>query len=206
MLARVRAAVAPTLPAVLLVLLPAGCSTVPPSTPTTGDPAPIVVPPRLGGAAPPHRAAPDRPMNRLEQPVAERLTDRIGSQGLTLDYLACPGWDGAVPSTMSCRAWVDGLVVPVRVHVRGVPHGEGVGFDAWLGDGLVATSKLETTLRRQGWARTDCGDAAAYPATVGSRIVCRVEGSGRTRYVVATVSSRSGAVTITDYHGATAGG
>ena len=48
-------------------------------------------------------------MNRLERPVAVRLARQVARQGLTLEYLDCPRWDGVVPSRMSCRGYLDGL-------------------------------------------------------------------------------------------------
>ena len=128
------------------------------------------------------------------------------AQGLTLDFLDCPTWDGAVPSAMSCRAWVDGLQVRVRVLLRGGDAGEGGRLRRPAGAGLVATRNLEATLRRQGWSSADCGEVAAYPARVGTRIVCAVQQPGLQRYVVATVRSRAGAVTITEYQGASGAG
>ncbi len=182
------------------VLLTGGCSGSP--SPTVADTAPSVVPPALGAPTPARSAVPDHPMNRWERPLAARLARQVRAQGLTLDYLDCPSWDGSVPSAMSCWAWVDGLRVRVRVLLRAAAPGKEVGFDARLGAGLVATRSLEDTLRGQGWTSADCGDVPAYPARVGTRIVCAVQRPGLERYVVATVRSRAGAVVITDYHGA----
>ncbi|NUR08915.1 MAG: hypothetical protein HOQ22_14930 [Nocardioidaceae bacterium] len=180
---------------VLAALLLAGCESddpAPASTRPTATPTP-------GGKAPARQEPPSRPMNDLERPVAERLRRQVVGQGLTLDYLDCPRWDGRVPVRMSCRAYVDGLVVGVAVHLRAAVEGRAVGFDASLDDGVIATRKLEQTLDERGWKRANCGEAAAYPADVGARIVCRVERDGRTRYLLATVTSRSGRVMITDY-------
>lgn len=143
-------------------------------------------------------------MNRLERPVAERLAEQIAHQGLTLEYLDCPRWDSSVPSRMTCRAYVDGILVAVRVHLKAAVEGKAVSFDASLEDGVIATRNLEGTLRGQGWSVADCGRVAAYPAHAGDRIVCRVQRSGDRRYVVATVTNRSGAVTITGYRTGTA--
>jgi hypothetical protein len=85
------------------------------------------------------------------------------------------------------------------VHLEAAVQGKAVGFDARLLDGVIATRKLERTLRGQGWNEADCGDRSAYPAEVGSRIVCHVWRPADDRYVVATVSDRSGAVMIADY-------
>ena len=196
---RARARVLP-LVATAAVLLTGGCSDSP--SPGSADPSPSAAPPAGGAPAPDHRAVPDHPMNRLERPLAARLTRQVRAQGLRVDYLDCPTWDGVVPSAMSCRAWVDGLRVRVRVLLRAAAPGKAVGFDARLGAGLVATHNLEDTLRRQGWTSADCGDVPAYPARVGTRIVCAVQRPGLQRYVVATVRSRAGAVMITDYRGA----
>jgi hypothetical protein len=140
-------------------------------------------------------------MDRLEQPVAERLAGQVRQQGLTLSYLDCPRWDRSVPARMSCTAYVDGLVARVQVHLRAVVEGRAVGFDAELVEGVIATRRLEQTLRRQGARTSDCGAAPAYPAVVGARIVCRVTRGQRTDYVVATVTDRAGEVSITGYRG-----
>ena len=162
----------------------------------SGSPAPS-----LGAPAPARRTAPAEPMNRLERPVARMLARQIAPQGLTLEYLDCPHWDGVVPSRMTCRAYVDGLLATAPVRLSMGAPGQAVDVDAWLGDGVIATDSLEDTLRRQRWARPDCGRAAAYPARVGSRIVCRVTRDGQVRYVAATVRSRAGAVMIADFRG-----
>ena len=95
---------------------------------------------------------------------------------------------------MTCTAYVDGVLARVAVHLKAAVEGKAVSFDARLLDGVIATRNLEATLRRQGWQRADCGDAPAYPAVVGSRIVCRVTRPSGDRYVQATVTDRSGAV------------
>jgi hypothetical protein len=157
------------------------------------------VTPALGGRLAAAHRPPDRPMNQLERPVRARLAAQVAGQGLTLTYLDCPRWDGTVPSRMTCTAYVDGVLARVAVHLKAAVEGKAVSFDANLLDGVIATRNLEATLRRQGWQRADCGDAPAYPATVGSRIVCHVTGSSGDRYVQATVTERSGAVMIADY-------
>jgi hypothetical protein len=195
-------AMAPLL--LLVTALVSGCSADAPahSTPTAGaargTPAAT---PTLGGATPQRRQPPRTAMNALERPVAQRLGAQIAGQGLTLQYLDCPHWDSRVPSRMTCQAYVDGLVASVLVRLRGVVAGKAVSFDAELGPGVVATRNLEQTLRAHGWTGADCGDVPAYPARVGDRIVCRVERPGVRRYVAATITGRSGAVTITDYRG-----
>lgn len=183
--------------AVGAVLL-AGCTHAPAAAPeasmTTRAPA-------VGGRMPPPHSAPTTAMNPLERQVEERLAAQVARQGLTLRYLDCPRWDGTVPRRMTCRAYVDGLVARVGVRLEATVHGKAVGFDAWLLDGLIATRKLEATLRHRGWTRADCGPLPAYPARVGSRIVCRVTRPGEQKYVVATVSDSQGAVMIADYRG-----
>lgn len=140
-------------------------------------------------------------MDALERPVAAQLSRLVARDGLQLDYLDCPHWDGTVPRAMTCRGYVDGLVGQVRVHLMIGAPGSGLRFDARLTSGVLATEGLEDILRRRGWRQPDCGDRAAYPAEVGVRIVCRVVRGGDETYVVAVVSDRSGAVMITDYHG-----
>jgi hypothetical protein len=101
---------------------------------------------------------------------------------------------------MSCRGYVDGLVAAVQVRLQGTTARQ-VRLDAWLGDGLIATRNLEATVRGLGWVSADCGSAPAYPATVGSRITCRVRRGHRSSFVVATVRTRSGHVAVTAYAG-----
>ncbi len=172
-----------------------GSAQDPPSSPA----GTLAHPPVVGGDAPREQQPPDRPMDSLEKPVHARLAAQIAGQGLTLAYLDCPRWDGTVPRRMTCRGYVDGLVARVGVHLEAAVAGKAVGFDARLLDGVIATRKLEQTLRGQGWTEADCGGRAAYPARVGSRIVCHVHRPADDRYVVATVSDRAGAVMIADY-------
>lgn len=160
--------------------------------------------PRLGGPAPERVDPPLQTMNAFERPVAERLARQIAGDGLTLHHLDCPPWDKVLPDRLECRGYVDGLVAHVRVDLRRSAASQ-VGFDARMTDGVVATRKLERTLRGAGWSGPDCGDVAAYPARPGSRIRCRVTRAGRERYVVATVDDRAGAVTIATDPGAPAG-
>jgi hypothetical protein len=189
----------------IAVLVLGGCSDgrpaddaapAPTSSPTSSPAAPV-----LGGERPARHAAPRRAMNRLERPLAAQLARRIASEGLSLGYLDCPRWDGTVPSRMTCRGYVDGLVAQVEVLLKAAVRGRAVRFDAWLADGLIATRTLERTLRDHGWSRPDCGDVPAYPAHAGETLVCRVHrgSAGVARYVVATVTDRSGAVTIAGY-------
>jgi hypothetical protein len=154
--------------------------------------------PALGGPTPrPHRP-PSRAMDPLERSVAERLAGRIAADDLRLGYLDCPHWDGTVPSALTCKGYVEGLVALVRVRVRGAA-GRGVSFDAQLGSGMVATRRVERMLRDNGWEVADCGHVPAYPARVGMRIVCRVQRDARDEFVVATVRSHAGRVTVADY-------
>ncbi len=197
-----RRALAPLVLSVGAVLL-AGCSAHAGSDPAPASGTVSQAPPTLGGRPPATHAPPDRPMGPLAKPVYDRLAAQVARQGLTLTYLDCPHWDGVVPARMTCWGYVDGLVARVGVHLRAAVEGKAVGFDARLLDGVIATRKLEDTLRRQGWTHVGCGDVPAYPARVGSRIVCHVQRAGDDRYVVATVSDRAGAVMIGDYHGAT---
>jgi hypothetical protein len=175
--------------------LPTGSATGAPTSPATGGTRPPVV----GGEAPREEQPPSRSMDNLEKPVHARLAAQTADQGLTLTYLDCPHWDGVVPRRLTCRGYVDGLVARVAVHLKAAVEGKAIGFDARLLDGVIATRKLEKTLQSQGWKEADCGDRAAYPAEVGARIVCHVRRPADDRYVVATVSDRSGAVMIADY-------
>ena len=184
----------------LLGAVLSGCDSDPAARPAPSA-RPVATPTALGGPPPPQTSPPGRPMDGLERPVHHRLAAQVAGQGLTLTYLDCPPWDGTVPARMVCKGYVDGLVARVAVHLRAAVEGKAVGFDARLLDGVIATRKLERTLRHQGWSRADCGDVPAYPAKVGSRIVCHVHRRGDDRYVVATVSDRSGAVMIADYRG-----
>jgi hypothetical protein len=184
----------------LLGAVLSGCDSDPAARPAPSA-RPAATPTALGGPPPPQTSPPSRPMDGLERPVHHRLAAQVAGQGLTLTYLDCPPWDGTVPARMVCKGYVDGLVARVAVHLRAAVEGKAVGFDARLLDGVIATRKLEWTLRHQGWSRADCGDVPAYPAKVGSRIVCHVHRRGDDRYVVATVSDRSGAVMIADYRG-----
>jgi hypothetical protein len=184
----------------LLVLL-GGCSEGSSGgSPRSSDPSTGPTP-ALGGPPVVRATPPDHAMDRLERPVAVQLARQVARQGLTLEYLDCPRWDGTVPSTMSCRAYVDGLRTGVEVVFTRAVQGKAVGFDARLARGVIATRNLERTLRGEGWSSADCGDVPAYPARSGSQIVCRVTRASGPEYVVATVKDRAGAVTIADYPG-----
>jgi hypothetical protein len=194
----------PAAPALALLLALAGCAgdrSDQPRSSTSSSAAPT---PALGGPPVVRATPPDHEMDRLERPVAVQLARQVAREGLTLQYLDCPRWDGRVPSRMSCRAFVDGLRTEVDVVFTRAVQGKAVGFDASLARGVIATRNLERTLRRQGWSEADCGDVPAYPARPGSRIVCRVTRTGSSEYVVATVRDHAGAVTIAGYRGSTA--
>src|SRR6476620_6175214 len=112
--------------AVLGVAGVAGCSRDPAprgSSSATRSPS---APPSLGGPATSARAVPAGPMNSVERPVAAQLAGKIRRQGLTLDYLDCPAWDGTVPARMTCSAYLDGVVARVHVHLRAAVEGRAV--------------------------------------------------------------------------------
>lgn len=155
-------------------------------------------PPHVGAETPPPSIAPEEPMDRLERPVTERLRPRLAREGLTLDYVDCPPWTGGAPFDVECRGYVDGLLAEVEVRLTEAEDGT-VEFDAWLEEGIVATSRLVARLEEEGWHGVDCGSAAAYPARPGLEIVCRVHEGGTADYVVATVVDRRGEVRIADY-------
>ena len=167
--------------------LTAGCSSEDP-TGRKGDP------PELGGTLP-TASPPIAPMDDLERPVAELLQTQVASQGLTVDALDCPTWDGSVPAELSCQGWFD--TVPGRVAVS-LTAGEdkAVEFDAVLQDGVIATKKLVDGLLEDGYERADCGKAPAYPTDVGSTITCAVTRDGIRSYVRATITDVEGGVTI----------
>jgi hypothetical protein len=162
--------------------------------------------PRLRGRLPKLETPPHRPMGRLERQLAARLSRQIAREGLTLEFLDCPRWDGVVPGSMACVGYVDGLVSAVQIRLTASRTGGAVGFDARLSDGLIATRAIERALVDHGLTRPDCGSVAAYPAIVGSRVTCRGLRSGSVEYVVATVVDRAGTVRIADYGDADAGG
>lgn len=186
----------------LLVALTAGCSGSGSAAdgPGTGSPSPASArpAPRLGG--PPFQPAPvpRRPMNRLERPIAAHLAHQATAEGLTVEYLHCPRWDGSMPRRLTCTGYFDGVRAPVLVRLTTVVGGS-VGFDAQIGPGVVATRNLVDQLRDHGYTGVDCGDQAAYRSYAGLRLVCAVTDHGTRKYVVALVENRSGAVTIHDY-------
>jgi hypothetical protein len=137
-------------------------------------------------------------MDDLEQPVAESLAPRLEDDGLTLEYVECPPWAGALPAVLECKGYVDGVVGEVVVELSRRAGGR-VDFDARLGEGVLAMTRLVDQLEAEGYRDVDCGGSPAYPARVGMRIGCRAHRDGRARHVVATVVDRRGAVRIEDY-------
>jgi hypothetical protein len=137
-------------------------------------------------------------MDQLESSVAERLRPQLTDDALTLEHVACPTWNGAVPAHLRCQGYVDGVVGAVEVDLAAAA-GEAVEFDAELVHGVVATSRLVDRLEQEGYRGVRCGETVAYPARPGLQIVCRVHEQGETAHVVATVTDRSGAVRIEDY-------
>ena len=133
-------AAVPPLMAVVAVLIAAGCS----SDHAAGakDRPTSEATPTPGGPTPERHRAPRRDMDRLERLVAAQLARQIAPQGLTLAYLDCPHWDGAVPSRLTCRGYVDGLVADVRVLLKAAVEGRAVSYDARLGSGVIATHNL----------------------------------------------------------------
>lgn len=162
--------------------------------PARPDTAPSATP-QLGGPGLTPAAVPSTPMDRVEKPVAARLRRKAAAEGLTLDYLACPHWDGGMPRHLTCTGWFDGVRASVDVHLTHLPAGS-VGFAARIGNGLVATSRLEGRLRGHGYRDADCGNRPAYPSRPGLTIRCAVMRGGTRSYVVATVTDHSGDVTI----------
>lgn len=162
------------------------------------DPPAATRKPRLGAPSPTTSTPPAGPMDMVERSVAKRLASRLEDEALTLEYVDCPPRKAERPSALTCTGYVDGLVVPVGVQLSRGGHG-GTEFDAWLGEGIVATARLVGRLEREGYAHVDCGSVRAYPARLGMRIVCRVRRHGGVGYLVATVTDRHGAVRIQDY-------
>lgn len=154
--------------------------------------------PRLGAARPSPSPTPEEPMGDLERSVAERLEPRLAGEGLTLEYVQCPAWDGTVPSSLTCKGYVDGVVAEVVVELSSGGK-DRVEFDAELGEGIVATGRLVARLEEEGYTDVDCGRTPAYAARLGMRLVCRVHDDGEPSYVVATVTDSAGAVKIEDY-------
>ena len=189
--------------ALVALMLASGCSdagngrvTDLPSTTASGSSSrPSPTP---GGQLPQPATSPSAPMDDLEQAVAARLGPQVAREQLDLQYVACPRWRGRAPRQLTCRGYVDGVTAEIHVKLHRLTGGA-VSFKARLGRGLIATSKLERQLRADGFRAVDCGQAPAYPSVVGSHVVCAVTKNGDRRFVVATVTSRSGAVEIRGY-------
>lgn len=165
------------------------------SGPGAREAAPTASPTRLGGPDLTPAAVPSAPMDRVERPVAARLRREAAAEGLTLQYLDCPHWDGGMPRHLTCTGYFDGVRASVDLRLTHLPGGS-VGFAATIGRGLVATSALEGRLRGHGYRAADCGSRPAYPSRPGLRIRCAVSRGDQRSFVVATVTDRSGDVAI----------
>lgn len=154
--------------------------------------------PRLGAQVHISSAPPDQPMDDLEQPVAQRLAPQLADDGLTLDYVECPHWSGRAPAVLRCKGYIEGVVAEVGVRLTRDANGT-VEFDAWLGHGVVATTRLVKGLQRRGYSQIDCGRTHAYPVHPGMKIVCSAHKDDHVHRVVATVTDRAGHVRIDDY-------
>ena len=137
-------------------------------------------------------------MDAMEKPIADRLALQVAPQGLHVDYLDCPDWNGKVPAHLNCQGWFDGVRGTVRVTLERDKGGT-VAFDAELEDGVIATKKLVRELAAKGYADIDCGQAPAYPTDIGSTITCAVTDKGMRKHVVATITDGHGGVTIADF-------
>lgn len=178
---------------VLLSLLVAACG----SGAGEPDAASDVPSTTLGGPSSAPVSPPPGAMDALERPVAARLSTRLGDEGLTLHHVECPRWHGRVPARLTCEAYVDGVVGEVAVDLSRGTDGH-VEFDARLVAGVVSTARLVDLLDDAGWEDVDCGPVAAYPAVVGTRIVCRVHRGAAASHLVATVTSPRGEVSVAD--------
>jgi hypothetical protein len=154
-------------------------------------------PPRLGGVLP-TATPPSDEMDELEQPIARRLDNQVAAQGLHVDHLACPPWDGKVPADLTCDGWFDGVKGTVSVSLTRDKGGM-VAFDAELRQGVIATKKLVDELLSRGYTHVDCGSAPAYPTDIGSTITCAVTRQRIEKFVVATITDDHGGVTISDF-------
>lgn len=166
------------------------------STDSTSPSASAEPTPELGGKLDPTATPPSTAMDSLEKPIAGQLTKQIVGQGLSLDYLDCPKWDGKAPKVLTCKAYLDGVTADVRVRLTKTTTS--VNFDAELQDGVLSTTNLVRQLKSDGYHKIDCGEIPAYPTKVGSEIVCAVGAGTKQEYVVATVLDRSGTVEIND--------
>jgi hypothetical protein len=164
----------------------------------SGTADPVRAEPSLGAPAASSVSPPAEPMDRVEEPVAERLAPSLEDEDLTLEYVDCPRWDGVLPASLVCKGYVDGVLGEVDVELT-QGRGGHVEFDAWLDHGVVATTRLVRRLEDEGYTDVDCGPRAAYPAAPGLRIVCRGHADGEVEHVVATVVDHDGSVRIEDY-------
>ena len=153
--------------------------------------------PTPGGPSTAPDPAPVGPMSPLEQAVAARLRGVARHHGLLLQHLRCPAWDHRMPGRVRCTGWFSGVRADVQVRLTRVAGGS-LLFDAWIGDGVVATRQLVRRLEQRGATDVDCGATAAYPARVGLRIVCAGGPVAHRHYWVATVTDTSGSVRIVD--------
>lgn len=161
-------------------------------------PAPTEDPsPTLGGTLGTRAEPPSKEMDELEKPIALQLERKIEGDGLSLDYLDCPAWDGKAPQEMTCKGFLNGVTGDVLVALTRTTTR--VNFDAELRDDVLATANLVRQLKSAGYSDVDCGDRPAYPSVVGSELVCAVGNGAEVKYVVATVRDDSGMVEIEDY-------
>lgn len=137
-------------------------------------------------------------MDQIERPIAEQLGAKVAGQGMHVDALRCPEWDGSVPAELTCDGWFDGVKGTVEV-ILTRSHTDKVAFDAELVTGVIATQALVDELVSKGYTHVDCGDAPAYPTELGSTITCAVTSAGDRKHVVATVTDQHGGVTISDF-------
>jgi hypothetical protein len=137
-------------------------------------------------------------MDDMEKPIAEKLGHEVAGQGLHVDHLDCPAWDGKVPAELTCTGWFDNVRGTVRVTLTRDQDGS-VAFDAVLQAGVIATKNLVAELRKKGYDDVDCGGAPAYPTEVGSTIICSVSRDAERKFVTVTVTDRRGGVSISDF-------
>ena len=178
---------------VAALILASGCS-------GTADPevAPQRTPSALGGETATEAEPPADEMNLVEKTIAQDLSRRLRAQELSLDYLDCPRFHHSPRrAQVVCQGYLAGVVADVRVTLWG--RRDNRRYDASLDDGVIATSNLVRRLAAEGYRKIDCGDLPAYRSSVGDQIICTVTKGERQKYVVATVTTSSGAVEISDY-------
>ncbi len=141
---------------------------------------------------------PSRKMTRVERTIAADLSSRLSEQELSVSHLDCPDFDDAQkPEKVTCQGYVDGVVAGVSVTLWGPPAN--LQYDARLDRGILATANLVRRLAVEGYHQIDCGHRSAYRSIVGDQIICAVTKNDRQKYVVATVTTNSGEVEISDY-------